>query len=175
MAVETVTVTGLRETLEALDTLRQQISATGVKVKNANPLQAALRQGANVILRATRANVDAIVAIPNINGRDLSTGTLRRAIKVRRPNRRFWRAQHDEVARVYIDHKARYPVSRAGTKYNRANDIAMMLEFGTEKRAPMPFMRPAFENTKQQAAETFRAEFEKRVQQLIDRYRSVGQ
>lgn len=175
MAAETVTVTGLRETMEALDTLRQQISATGAKVKNANPLRAALRQGANVILNAARANVDKIVAEPNMGGPDISTGTLRRAIKVRRPNRRYWRAEHAELARVYVDHKIRYPIERAGKKYNRANDIAMMLEFGTEKRAPMPFMRPAFEQNKAAAAETFRAEFEKRVQQLIDRYRSVGQ
>jgi HK97 gp10 family phage protein len=171
MAAETVTVTGLRETLASLDILRQMLSARGIKAKNGNPLRAALRQGANVILKQARANVDAIVAIPNVNGRDLSTGSLKRAIKVRRPNRRFWRAQHDEVARVYIDHKTRYPVSRAGTKYNRTNDIGMMLEFGTERRAPMPFMRPAFESTKQKAADTFRAEFEMRVKQLIDRYR----
>lgn len=171
MAAETVTISGLKETLAALDDLRQQISASGVKVKGANPLRAALRQGANVIMRQARANVDAIVAIPNIGGRDLSTGSLKRAIKVRRPNRRFWRAQHDEVARIYIDHKTRYPVSRAGTKYNRTNDVGMMLEFGTERRAPMPFMRPAFETKKVAAAQTFRVEFERRVNQLIDRYR----
>lgn len=174
MAVETVTVRGLSETLAALDDIRQQISATGAKVKRSNPLAAALRQGANVILQQARANVDAIVAIPNVGGRDLSTGTLRKAIKVGRPSRRHWRNQHAELARVYIDHKVRYPVSRAGKKYNRASDIGWMLEFGTEKRAPMPIMRPAFENRKQQAVETFRAEFEKRVLQLIERYQSIG-
>ena len=175
MAAETVTISGLKETLAALDDLRQHISASGVKVKGANPLRAALRQGANVIMRQARANVDAIVATPNIGGRDLSTGTLKKAIKVRRPNRRFWRAQHGEVVRIYVDHKIRYPVARAGKKYNRANDIAMMLEFGTERRAPMPFMRPAVENKKIAAAQTFRVEFERRVQQLVDRYRAAIQ
>ena len=174
MAVETVTVTGLRETLAALDDIRQQISAQGVKVKNANPLRAALRQGANVILKQARANVAAIIATPNVNGRNISTGTLMRAIKVRRPNRRFWRGRHDELARVYVDHKMYYSLARAGLKFRRANDIAWMLEFGTERRAPMPFMRPAFESKKAAAVETFRAEFERRVLQLIDRYRSVG-
>ena len=50
-----------------------------------------------------------------------------------------------------------------------------MLEIGTERRPPMPFMRPAFENKKGEALEKFRTEFATRVQQLIDRYRNVGQ
>ena len=174
MAADTVSVQihGLRENLKLLDEIRQQVSARGVKVKSSNPLRAALRQAANVIMKQARANVSAIVAVPNVNGRDLSTGILRKAIKVRRPNRRYWKGAHDELIRVYIDHKMGYPAERAGDIYNRANDVGFLLEFGTVNRSPMPFMRPAFENKKLEAIEKFKEEFKKRFYQEVARLRA---
>lgn len=174
MAAETVRVEGLSETLAALDAIRKEIAQSGVQVKAANPVRAALRQAANVIMKQARANVDAIVATPNVGGRDLSTGLLKKSIKVYRPKKRYMRG-HTDMAQVRVDSKARYPVGRAGKKYPRVSDVAFMLEIGTERRAPMPFMRPAFENKKGEALEKFRTEFTTRVQQLIDRYRNVGQ
>lgn len=173
MAAETVRVEGLAETLRALDDIRERVASTGAKVKAVDPVRAALRQAGNVILRQARANVDAITAKPNIGGRDLSTGLLKRSIKVYRPKKRFMRG-HSDMMQVRVDSKARYSVARAGKKYPRVSDVAFMLENGTERRAPIPFMRPAFEAKKGEALAKFREEFQKRVGQIVERYRNVG-
>ena len=115
MAAETVRVEGLSETLAALDAIRKEIAQSGIQVKAANPIRAALRQAANVIMKQARANVDGIVAMPNIGGRNLSTGLLKKSIKVYKPKKRYMRG-HTDMAQVHVDSKARYPVSRAGSK-----------------------------------------------------------
>lgn len=141
---ETVRVAGLDGVLERLQALPAAVGAKG-----GGPARAALAKGARVFRDQAIANAP----------RD--TGLLQESIVARRDSRPPWMVGASEAYYVGVRRKAR---RYANTKRNRGKGRAgktyfvdgtafywLFLEFGTEKMAARPFLRPAFESRKEDA------------------------
>lgn len=140
---EAVRVAGLDGVLERLQALPAAVGAKG-----GGPARAALAKGARVFRDQAIANAP----------RD--TGLLQESIVARRDSRPGM-AGASEAYYVGVRRKAR---RYANTKRNRGKGRAgktyfvdgtafywLFLEFGTEKMAARPFLRPAFESRKEDA------------------------
>lgn len=145
MARETVTIDGLDDVLRRLRALGAEASKRG------GPVRAAVRKGAVVIQKEAQANVRRIVATPNIGGGDVSTGLLEKSIKpIRMKAKRG--GEKGESFLVTVPRRARYPISKRTPSGIGVATVGKMLEYGTSKRQPMPWMRPAFHAKKDEAA-----------------------
>jgi HK97 gp10 family phage protein len=156
-----------RETvrIEGLDTVLRRLRALGPAAsKRGGPVRAAVRKGAVVIQKAAQANVRRIVAAPNIGGHDVSTGTLEKAIKPVRA--KAPQKYKGETYFVTVSKRARYPISKRTPSGIDAATVGKMLEYGTSKRKPMPWMRPAFHAKKEEAAQVMATEVEKGIAKL---------
>lgn len=159
MARETVTITGLDDVLRRLKALGAEASKRG------GPVRAAVRKGAVVIQKEAQANVRRIVATPNIGGGDESTGLLEKSIKPLRA-----KARRDgvkgETFIVTVPKRARYPVDKRTPSGIGVATVGKMLEYGTPKRGPMPWMRPAFHAKKAEAAKVMSDAVLRGIEQL---------
>jgi HK97 gp10 family phage protein len=156
-----------RETvrIEGLDTVLRRLKALGPAAsKRGGPVRAAVRKGAVVIQKAAKANVARIVAMPNVGGDDDSTGLLEKSVKtVRAKTPKKYRG---ETYFVLIPKRARYPIDSRTPSGVGVATVGKMLEYGTSKRKPMPWMRPAFHAKKEEAAQTMATEVEKGIAKL---------
>lgn len=159
MARETVSIEGLDDVIRRLRALGAEASKRG------GPVRAAVRKGAVVIQKEMQANVRHIVATPNIGGDDYSTGTLEKSIKPMRA-----KARRDgvkgETYFVTVPRRARYPTTEKTPSGIGVATVGKMLEYGTSKRRPMPFARPAFHGKKVEAAKVMRDELLKGIDKL---------
>ena len=159
MARETVEITGLDEVLRRLRALGAEASKRG------GPVRAAVRKGAVVIQKEMQANVRRIVAPPNVGGGDESTGLLEKSIKPLRA-----KARRDgvkgETFIVTVPKRARYPITKKTPSGIGVATVGKMLEYGTPKRQPMPWARPAFHAKKGEAAQVMADEVLKGIEKL---------
>lgn len=159
MARESVTISGLDEVVRRLKALGAEASKRG------GPVRAAVRKGAVVIQKEAQANVRRIVATPNIGGGDESTGLLEKSIKPLRA-----KARRDgvkgETFIVTVPKRARYPISKRTPTGVGVATVGKMLEYGTPKRPPMPWMRPAFHAKKGEATKVMAEELLKGIDKL---------
>src|SRR5688500_14107454 len=101
--------------------------------KRGGPVLAGLRRGGNAMRKAWRAEVDGLIAEPNIGGVYSPTGTYAKSIKVTRM-RNPKKVGANEAVRVTVPVRIAYP---NGT---RVAMVAGILEAGTEHmeaKAPM--------------------------------------
>ena len=158
MARESVQIEGLGAILRRLQAFPKEMSARG------GPVRAGVRKGAVVIQKAMQANVQQIIATPNIGGNDYSTGLLQKSIK---PVRAKAPKQYKgETFFVMIPRRARYPVTEKTPTGIGVKTVGAMLEYGTSKRAAMPWARPAFAAKKQEAVNVMIAETEKGISKI---------
>lgn len=144
MARETVRIEGLDEVL-------RRLRALGVEAQKAGgPVRAGVRAGAVVIQKEMQANVRRIVATPNKGGGDESTGLLEKSIKPMRAkaNRNGLKG---ETFIVTAAKRVRYPIGDRNKTAIGVSTVGKMLEYGTPKREPMPWARPAFHAKKDEA------------------------
>lgn len=146
-------VEGLAELAKALSELPQELSG-----KNGGPLRKAIGRAAVVIRDEARrrAPVRSGVLRENIvaaRHRKSKQGNEGYFVEVRRKKRR------------YANTKANRQKGRVGGVYSYAGEAyyGMMVELGTKHMRARPFLRPAFEAKKVEAAEVFRAEFAKAI------------
>lgn len=158
MARESVRIEGLDDVLRRLKALGPEASKRG------GPVRAAVRKAAVVIQKAAQANVRRIVATPNIGGSDVSTGMLEKSIKPMRA--KAARQYKGETFFVTVARAARYPVSTRTPSGIGVKTSAQMLEYGTSKRQPMPWMRPAFHAKKNEAVTVMTDELVKGIARL---------
>lgn len=159
MARETVSIEGLDDVLRRLRALGPEASKRG------GPVRAAVRKGAVVIQKEAQANVRRIVATPNIGGGDVSTGLLEKSIKpIRMKGKRG--GEKGESFLVTVPRRTRYPISKRTPSGIGAATVGKMLEYGTPKRQPMPWMRPAFHAKKGEAAKVMADEVLKGIEKL---------
>ena len=142
-----------RETvrIEGLDTLLNRLRRLGPEAaKRGGPVRRAVRKGAVIIANEAKANVRQIVATPNVSGQDESSGTLEKSIRPVRgkPNRNGLKG---ETFYVMIPKRARYPISTRTPTGMPVAMVGRMLEYGTAKRRPHPWMGPAFHSKKGEA------------------------
>ena len=158
MARESVQIEGLGALLRRLQAFPKEMSARG------GPVRSGVRKGAVVIQKAMQANVKRIVDAPNVGGADVSSGLLEKSIKPIRA--KAPQKYKGETYFVTIPKKARYPVdTKTPTGVGVATE-GKMLEYGTSKRKPMPWARPAYHAKKEEALKVMIAETEKGVAKI---------
>ena len=129
--------------------------------KRGGPVRTALRKASMEMVNEARANVDRIIAEPNLGGEmTQSIGHLRKNIITARDSK----MRGGERYYVRVRRKA-YPDNRAGGK--SANAVGALLESGTEKRRPMPWMRPAFDAKKHTVLATFTTEINRQLNRIV--------
>lgn len=151
--------------IEGLDTVLRRLKALGPEAsKRGGPVRAAVRKAAMVIVKQAQANVRRIVAEPNIGGSDVSTDTLAKSIKPMRA--KAPQKYKGETFFVTVPKRARYPISKRTPTGIGVATVGKMLEYGTSKRKPHPWMRPAFHAKKEEAARVMVSEVEKGIARL---------
>lgn len=117
--------------------------------------RAAANAGAQVIKKEaqTRAPIGTVPHKVGKKGNIVPPGNLRRNIYVKRLP--LSQRKHTEDFIVAV---------RQGGKSGKDAFYWRFLEYGTVKMAAQPFMRPAFSNKKQQAAEAMRERLRQRIQ-----------
>lgn len=156
MARETVRIEGLSTLQRRLMAFPKEMSVRG------GPVRKGVRAGAVVIQKQAQANIDRIVKTPNIGGVDYSTGVLKKGVKVVRA--KAPKKYNGETAFVMIPRRAKYPVSKNQPRGQPVRLIGAMLEYGTSKRRPMPWMAPAFHSKKQEAMRVMVDELRKGIE-----------
>lgn len=141
MALDSAHIRGADHVLAMLRSLPDDVLKKG-----GGAVRAGLRDGLKVIQSAAVANLDAIIAEPNIGGGDNSTGLLRDNVVLRRA--KMPAGVKGEAYRLRISSK-KYP----GEKGVTTTQVGRQLETGTELRTAMPWMRPAYEMHKEEAAQ----------------------
>lgn len=158
MARETVRIQGLQGVLEQLKALPPEIVS-----KAGGPVKFALRAAANLLRDEAKRNVRRIIDTPNVGGDDNSTGLLLLSIVSGRG--KAPPGLKGERFSVRIRAGQRYPSNRG--KDLTAAQIGRQLEYGTEHREPMPWLRPAFDAKKHEALQVFSTEMRKRTEAAI--------
>ncbi len=158
MARETVSIQGL-------DVLLRRLKALGPAAsKRGGPVRVAVRKAAVVIQKAAQANVRQITATPNVGGSDISTGLLEKSIKPVRA--KAPQKYKGETYFVMIPKRARYPVGSRTPSGIGVSTVGAMLEYGTSKRRPIPWMRPAFHAKKSEAVNVMVSDLERGIAKL---------
>lgn len=167
MKVE-MNVQGLNGVLETLQSLPAEIVS-----KRGGPVKLALAKAARVIRDQAKANVRAIVAEPNKDGRpSKSTGALEKSIVATRGKMRGGLKGERYLVRVPKGEAFKY----ANTRYNRRKNkvgktyrvepptyYGRLLEYGTSKMRPHPWLRPAVKQKGQEAIDVFTADLNRRI------------
>lgn len=174
MKVE-IKLTGIDGVLDTLRSLPPELAS-----KRGGPVRVAVRKGARVILQQARKNFAAAVALPGKTGITNSTGfTAKQIVMYRRKPPAGSLGERYIVTVNYLKHpnnhkleksrqyRRRRSVRMTTTKPLRANDIAFMMEFGTSKQAATPWLRPAFESRKEEAATVMQAELRKAIDRVV--------
>lgn len=167
---DTRTLHGLDGTLAALKSLPEEIVS-----KRGGPVKTALRKGAVVIQKEAQRQVRAIVRKPDPD-HYVSTDLLAQSIAVRRdPNPQ--RSGANERYRVLISRSKKYVYPETLREKHQIKTImtARYLEFGTEQRAPTPWMAPAFFAAREQALSTVVYELNQGIDRVIRRLSKTGQ
>lgn len=153
-------ITGLDETLKALRALPRAISG-----KNGGPLRRALFAAAKVV------KAEVMQAAP------VRTGLLKGSIATFRDRHpeQIGANEHYTIGirkqrKKFRENYRNGRLGRIGKSYTTlgASFYGKFVEFGTSKMAAHPFMRPAFEATKQQAVTAFEDALRKEVDKAVD-------
>lgn len=157
MARETVRIEGLEGVMKTLRELPPEVVS-----KNGGPVRSALAKAARMMRDAAQAKLQAIIDSPNAGGvPSESTGLLKKNIASKRGR---LRNEKGELYSVYIRRKS-YPDSKG--KRVVTPQVARLLEYGTEKRQPYPFLRPAFDENKTKVLAIFTQELNKKLAAIV--------
>ena len=159
MAGVEFSITGLDELLGKLSEVTQDTKRKGGR--------SALRKAAQVIRDAARANAESLD--------DSATGRKIAANIAERWNGRLFKRTGDLGFRIGVLHGAR--IGGQGNPDEGINGPTphwRLLEFGTEKMAARPFMRPALDQNAGAVSDVFVREYGKAIDRAIKRARKKG-
>lgn len=158
MAELTVKLEGLEGVLKTLRSLPAELVS-----KNGGPVRQAARKALVPMRDEAKRNVDAIVAEPNQGGEpSQSTGLLKKSIAISRDSKFKFKG---ERFRLKVRRK-KYPGAK-GAKPVTTIKVGSLLEYGTEKMTPKPWLRPAFEKHKHGALTIFTTELNKGIDKIV--------
>lgn len=161
MASESFKIEGLEGVLKTLQELPPEIVS-----KRGGPVRSALRKAAVLMQKEAQANIQKIIDTPNIGGENTSTGLLKKSIIVKRTKPPT--GKNGERFIVAIKQRVIYPGQAADVKNKTtATQVGRLLEYGTEKRQPMPWLRPAFDAKKVEAVTIFSDTLKKRLDGIV--------
>lgn len=167
----TFKINGIDNVLNLLRALPVEVTA-----KNGGPVRKALRKGAVVIQKAEIANLQAVTSNATKEDIRLSTGLLMKNVVVTRG-----KAPADGKGERMLVRVKRKTYQRAaernaqGKKAKRAAAVttlqtAQLLEYGSSKQTPEPWIRPAFENKAQTAIVTVVSSLVADLERLAAKY-----
>jgi hypothetical protein len=149
MARETVRLEGLAEVLKTLKALPAEVVSNKGGV-----IKTAARKALVPMRDEAKANVRAIVLDGNEHGLPSeSTGLLEKSIGIKRSRPRGFKG---EVARLSVSRK-KYPRTEKG-KPITTGKVGQLLEYGTEKMSPKPWIRPAYVKHRAESLRIFERE-----------------
>lgn len=158
MARETVRIEGLDAVVKTLRELPPEIVS-----KRGGPVRTALQKAARGMALAAQQKLQAVIDAPNIDGSVAeSSGLLKQNIVPVRG--RLGGGEKGELYSVRVRRKA-YPAEKG--RRVTTPQVARLLEYGTARRQPYPFLRPAFEENKNAALATFRDELARRLNLIV--------
>lgn len=130
--------------IQGLDGVLDRLQALPKEVvqKRGGPVRKVARNAVHIIRDQARRNVERIIATPNIGGQDYSTGRLVKSIRTVKG--RSHKTLNGERYMMLIPKRARYPISQRTPTGIGVATVGRMLEYGTARRQPMPWARPAF-------------------------------
>ena len=129
-----IKVHGLKELREAMKELPLALEDKA--------LQGMLMAGAKPTLDAAKALAPQADKAINVRGENVEPGRLRNNIARRTAKR----SSHDKEVHVYVRSSQRKKISDPTNAW-----FWWFVEFGTSKQSAQPYMRPAFESTKEKA------------------------
>lgn len=157
----TVEMRGLEGVLDTLKRLPPELVS-----RRGGPVLASLRKGARVLVKQSKDNFRAAVAMPGRTGITDTTGFTEKQIVARR--RRMPGSEKGERVVVTVNPKP-HPTSKG--KYRgrtiRANDIAFIMEAGSSKQPATPWLRPAFATKREEALRAIESDLTKRVDKIV--------
>jgi len=130
--------------------------------KRGGPVKAALRKGANVILKAEKANLRAVMGHQVDGEKQASTGLLLKNLVTRRG-----KAPASGNGERYIVGPKRKTYQRKGGKPVTTLKTAQILEYSSQKQPAEPFIRPAFNAKAAEATRTVESELIKSVDKIV--------
>lgn len=148
-----VTMTGVDELVKRLEAVRYDVRYKGGRF--------ALRKAAQVVRKAAQANAQALD--------DADTGRKISKNIAERWNGRLYKTTGDLGFRVGVMQGAVLPKKGEKPDLSAAGPTPhwRLLEFGTERMAARPFMRPALENNLQRATDEFISQYDKALDRAI--------
>jgi HK97 gp10 family phage protein len=147
-------LTGLNGVLETLKSLPAEVVS-----KRGGPVKSALRKGANVILKAEKANLRAVMGHEVDGEKRLTTGLLLKSLIATRGKPKF-------KGEWYIVRVKKKKYQRKGKDVSTVK-VAQLLEYGSSKQPAEPFIRPAFTSKAAEAIRTIEAELIKGVDKVV--------
>ncbi len=150
-------LTGIDGVLDTLKSLPPEVVS-----KRGGPVKSALRKGALVILRQEKANLQAVTANTNDEGKRESTGLLLKnliASRGKAPTGGKGERYLVRVRRKTYPRKSGKPVTTLAT--------ANILEYGSSKQPAEPFIRPAFLSKAEEAIKTVERELVAGIDRIV--------
>jgi len=161
-----VKLSGLEGVLSTLQKLPPELVS-----RKGGPVLASLRKGARVLVKQSKENFRAAVAMPGRTGITDTTGFTEKQIVARR--RRMPGSEKGEHVVITVNPKP-HPTSKGKYKGRqiRANDIAFIMEAGTSAQPATPWLRPAFATKREEALRTVESDLVTRVDKIVKKLAS---
>lgn len=154
MKVE-VNLTGVDGVLDTLKSLPPEVVS-----KRGGPVKTALRKAAVVIFKQAKANLQSVTANATEEDKRLSTGFLMQNLVVTRGKQPTTGKGERYLVRV---RRKSYPNRKGVTTLK----TAQILEYGSVKQTPEPWIRPAFESKAREAISTAEKELVKAIDRVV--------
>jgi len=156
-----VKLSGLEGVLSTLQKLPPELVS-----RKGGPVLASLRKGARVLVKQSKENFRAAVAMPGRTGITDSTGFTEKQIVASR--RRMPGSEKGEHVVITVNPKP-HPTSKG--KYRgkpiKANDIAFIMEVGYSKQPATPWLRPAYYARRDEVLRVVETDLVKRVDKIV--------
>ena len=163
--------------IQGLDDVLDRLQALPKKVvqERGGPVRKVARNAVHIIRDQARINMKRIISSPNMktlpdgsrvpSGDDVSTGRM--VEKIMTVKGRQHKTLNGERYMMLIPKRARYPVSQRTPTGIGVAMIGRMLEYGTARRAPMQWARPAFHAKKDEAVRYVQRELPREIDKVV--------
>ena len=150
---------GLEGVLATLKSLPPELVSKG-----GGPVRFAVRKAANIIRDEAKAQMIARGNTPGATSKNYATGFTAKHIISKRT--RLTKIKGERF--VVTVRTAPHPNgNKIGKKPIRTNDIAFIMEAGSAKQPAEPWLRPAFDTKRQQAATTMEVELKAAIDRIV--------
>ena len=163
--------------IQGLDDVLDRLQALPKKVvqERGGPVRKVARNAVHIIRDQARINMKRIIAAPNMrtlpdgsripSGDDVTTGRM--VEKIMTVKGRQHKTLNGERYMMLIPKRARYPVSQRTPTGIGVAMIGRMLEYGTARRQPMQWARPAFHAKKGEAVRYVQTNLPKEIDKVV--------